>query len=281
MIGFVDVTLYSRNEAHTLGDLEARRAIESAGTIHLSPGLLSDLRHFLSSHTSEGYLPSDVAPSEVLRRLKAAVASGRIVAVSAPQESREAGWGSSGGSSEPPTYGYRRGKTPSQLFGHTAPERADSFLGSVPRSWEKLPAEDGPAMFRSMPGDVMPDGRIATPLTKGGSMFAGIMMGAAGAVAGEMASDGVNPPAMSFGEDSTPLGDASALEFDSGNAVDQLEDDASVFLTPEEEAQCELEYNLDMVECSAYAAMDKGYWRTCNERAMQRYSNCLRGRFLG
>ncbi|SAK86991.1 hypothetical protein AWB82_05941 [Caballeronia glebae] len=109
----------------------------------------------------------------------------------------------------------------------------------------------------------------------------GAVEDAAGAVLGGSSSDDDSLLAMNFGDESTSLGKASPFEFESGNLLDRTEDVAGVFLTPAEEARCELEYELDMAECSAYAAMDKGYWATCKERAMQRYSNCLRGRFTG
>lgn len=89
-VGFVDVTLYSRNESTKRGDFEARRAIESAQTLHLSVDGSDSLRRFLGRHTSGGYLSSDTHPSDVLRRLKDGVASGDIVAVSSPRESRQA-----------------------------------------------------------------------------------------------------------------------------------------------------------------------------------------------
>jgi hypothetical protein len=109
----------------------------------------------------------------------------------------------------------------------------------------------------------------------------GAVEDAAGAVLGGSSSDDDSLLAMNFGDESTSLGNASPFEFESGNLLDRTEDVAGVFLTPAEEARCELKYELDMAECSAYAAMDKGYWATCKERAMQRYSNCLRGRFTG
>lgn len=77
------------------------------------------------------------------------------------------------------------------------------------------------------------------------------------------------------------LGNAQLFEYQPDGLFDQTQDVAGVFLTPAEEAGCDLQYELDMAECSTYAAMDKGYWGTCKERAMQRYSNCLRGRFTG
>ncbi|WP_250535689.1 hypothetical protein [Caballeronia sp. AZ10_KS36] len=209
-VRFVDVTLYSRNESTKRGDFEARRAIELAQTLHLSVDGSDSLRKFLGRHTSGGYLSPDIHPSDVLRRLKDGVASGDIVAVSSPRESRQAGWG---GRAEPPPRPSYATVTPSQLYRKAVPERPDSALGRVVRSWQRLPAEDGPAIFRSMPGDVLPDGRIATPLTEGGSQFAGIMMTVARAATDDLESDDASSQAMTFGDDSTPLSDASPFEY--------------------------------------------------------------------
>jgi hypothetical protein len=82
--------------------------------------------------------------------------------------------------------------------------------------------------------------------------------------------------ASDAGDNSTPLGDAQPFEY-AQNAVGDAEQDAGVFLTPAEEAECELGLNADLDECSAYAAMNPSSWGVCHERAMQRYANCLRG----
>ncbi len=86
----------------------------------------------------------------------------------------------------------------------------------------------------------------------------------------ETASDGTSL--------STSLSDAQPFSYAApATATGDVEQDAGVFLTPAEEAECEMQYEADMAECSAYAAMDKSSWGMCKERAMSRYSTCLRG----
>ncbi|PRZ18239.1 hypothetical protein BX588_1201, partial [Paraburkholderia eburnea] len=81
------------------------------------------------------------------------------------------------------------------------------------------------------------------------------------------------------GGGSAPLGDAQPFRLgdDPEAAVGDVEQDAGVFLTPAEEAECEMQYEADMAECSAYAAMNRSSWGICKERAMNRYASCLRG----
>ncbi len=79
-------------------------------------------------------------------------------------------------------------------------------------------------------------------------------------------------------DSSTPLGAGQPFSYAEGAApASDVEQDAGIFLTPAEEMECEMQYEADMAECSAYAAMDKSSWGMCKERAMSRYSNCLRG----
>jgi hypothetical protein len=77
-------------------------------------------------------------------------------------------------------------------------------------------------------------------------------------------------------DDSTPLGDAQPFDY-TPDSLGDAEQDAGVFLTPAEEMECETQYEADMAECSAYAAMDRSSWGMCKERAMNRYASCLRG----
>ncbi|SAL22393.1 hypothetical protein AWB70_01206 [Caballeronia cordobensis] len=127
--------------------------------------------------------------------------------------------------------------------------------------------------------------------TRGGSGFdwPGVAEAVVGAVLSDSGSDddsGGDSMLESFdgiddGDSGSLLGDAQPFEYHPDGLLDQGQDVAGIFLTPAEEAECELGYDLDMAECSAYAAMDKRYWSVCKERAMQRYSNCLRGRAVG
>lgn len=272
-VGFVDVTLYSRNESTRSGDFEARRAIESAETLHLSVDGSDTLRRFLGRHTSGGYLSPDIHPSDVLRRLKHGVASGDIVAVSSARESRQAGSGRR--EEQPPRPSYAT-VTPSQLYRKAAPERPDSALGRVARSSQRLPAEDGPAMFRSMPGDLLPDGRIATPLTEGGSLFTGIMMTVAGAATGDLESDDARLQAMTLGDDSTPLGEASPFEYSEDSSLGNVLDLTARGVSEADEADCFGEYEMNLTMCEAARAtfQDLRTLALCKERAFERYQAC-------
>ena len=218
-------------------------------------------------------LVPDIHPSDVLRRLKDRVASGDIVAVSSPRESRQPG---SGGRVEPPPRPFYATVTPSQLYGKAAPERPGSALGRVARSWQRLPAEDGPALFRSMPGDVLPDGRIATPLTEGGSQFAGIMMTVAEAATGDLGSDDASSQAMSFGDDSTPLSDASPFEYSEDTLLGDVLDLAARGVSEADEADCFGEYEMNLTMCEAARAtfQDLRTLALCKERAFERHQAC-------
>lgn len=76
----------------------------------------------------------------------------------------------------------------------------------------------------------------------------------------------------------TSLGNAQPFEYVPDALGDDSDLDAGVFLTPAEEAECEIQLNMDMAECSAWYAAKPSSWGTCRERAMQRYANCLRGK---
>jgi hypothetical protein len=86
------------------------------------------------------------------------------------------------------------------------------------------------------------------------------------------------PPRVPSGLN-TPLGDAQPFELgDSATAAtDGVEQDAGIFLTPAEEAECEMQLNADMDECSAWYAMKPSSWGMCKDRSMQRYAGCLKG----
>jgi hypothetical protein len=143
-----------------------------------------------------------------------------------------------------------------------------------PATWEKQLKAARAAMAASSGND---DGDLP-----------GMVEDVAGSVLGgdsdtEMDGDGTTDMAESFAGDvdtddeaSTPLGDAQPFEY-TPDATGDAEQDAGVFLTPAEEAECEMQYEADMDECRAYAAMDRSSWSMCKERAMNRYANCLRG----
>ncbi|WP_250536907.1 hypothetical protein [Caballeronia sp. AZ10_KS36] len=214
----------------------------------------------------------DTHPSEVLRRLKQGVASGNIVAISSPRQSRQA---SGIGPAEQSPRPYYATVTPSQLHRRAAPESLNRSLGRVAQRWEKLPAEDGLAIFRSKPGDVLPDGRIATPLTEGGSMFAGIMMTVAATATADSESNGHSALARSFGDES-PLGDASPFEYSDDSSLSDISDVAARGVSEFDEAECYSTYEYELDQCDAVRAMTQNLraLAVCKEHAFLNYQRC-------
>jgi hypothetical protein len=89
--------------------------------------------------------------------LKNAVRSGEVIA--ATEQRRSSGAGSRG-SNEPTPRSITF--SPSQLFRGAA--RMAGSVGASPPALPRLAAEDGIAIWLAKPGDVLPDGTIATPV---------------------------------------------------------------------------------------------------------------------
>ncbi|WP_060315439.1 hypothetical protein [Burkholderia cepacia] len=107
----------------------------------------------------------------------------------------------------------------------------------------------------------------------GASMFAplgGIVAAAGAALSGAVADAG---PGLA----SSLLGDAQPFELGDIPDLGAGEQQAGIFLSPAEKAECEATYAADVAECNAYSAMDKKFGPMCYDRAAQRYSRCLRG----
>ncbi|SMG20967.1 hypothetical protein [Paraburkholderia susongensis] len=213
-----------------------RRLITSASAWELTHDTrqLARLVEFMRNAPG-GAIASGAAPDQLARMLRAAVERGDVIAVAS--EPRV-----SGGSCAPVQQQirpYYTTVTPSQAFRRALP------VARVARSFERpklprLPAEDGLAIWFARPGDVLPDGTIATAV-------------------------------------STPLGEAQPFEYSEAAPIDNTEQDAGLFLSPEEETECEMQLNADMDECSVWYAAKPSSWGVCRERSMQRYANCLRG----
>src|SRR5579864_1514481 len=90
--------------------------------------------------------------------LKDAVRSGTLIAV--VEQQRRSSWADSRGGNEPKPRSITF--SPSQLFGGGA--RMAGSIGASAPAWPRLPAEDGIAIWFANPGDVLPDGTIATPV---------------------------------------------------------------------------------------------------------------------
>jgi hypothetical protein len=100
------------------------------------------------------------------------------------------------------------------------------------------------------------------------SVVAGV--GAVGSTS-ELAGDSPDADA------STPLGDAQPFELGDDSLGSEVQQDAGVFLSPAEEAECEMQLEADKDECSAWYVAKPSSYSMCMDRAMQRYANCLRG----
>ncbi|CAD6562094.1 hypothetical protein ACFQ3P_37005 [Paraburkholderia sabiae] len=96
-------------------------------------------------------------PAHAVFKIRRAIETGDIVAI--PDPPRYTGTGSAGSSNpKPPVATF----TPSQLFkGASRIASAGSFVSP---SLSMLPANDWLSIWNANPGDVLPDGRIATPL---------------------------------------------------------------------------------------------------------------------
>ncbi|SMG35705.1 hypothetical protein SAMN06265784_103352 [Paraburkholderia susongensis] len=158
-------TLYMRQEyrGNPFSDeaRAGRRLIISASAWELTHDTrqLAQLFQFMRNARA-GATASGAAPDQLARVLRAAVERGDVIAL-AP-EPRASGGG--GAPIEQQIRPYYATVTPSQLFRRALP------VVRVARSFErpKLPrlaAEDGLAIWFARPGDVLPDGTIATPVS--------------------------------------------------------------------------------------------------------------------
>jgi hypothetical protein len=80
---------------------------------------------------------------------------------------------------------------------------------------------------------------------------------------------------FNIGASGSPLGDAAPFEYIKSAASEVGDTVAGVFLTPAEEAECMLQYYLDMAQCSAYYSMQKSSWGMCSDQASQRLARCV------
>lgn len=127
--------------------------------------------------------------------------------------------------------------TPSQLFRGAA--RMAGSIGASAPALPRLPAEDGIAIWLAKPGDVLPDGTIATPV-------------------------------------STPLGDAQPFEYTPDTLGDHATDLAARGVSEAEETDCFGEYEFDLEQCDFVKAMtqDPRAYALCKQTAFQNYQRC-------
>jgi len=195
-----------------------------------------------------GYNPPGVNPSDASAVLRSAVKSGRVMVVI---ERATARFGGGGGV---PQSTARSGAIVSSrqsfaemVVGESGTSATLSDAISAPKSYSWMQHYD----------DVSADDLI--------KYLESVISGTSG---GAAASDA---------DSSTPLGDTTPFEYGEDSPVGDLPQEAGTFLAPEEEAECEMQLNADMDECSAWYAAKPSSWGMCRERAMQRYANCLKG----
>ncbi|NIF54013.1 hypothetical protein [Burkholderia sp. Ax-1724] len=177
---------------------------------------------------------SSAAPNQLARKLRTAVEGGDVIAVA--MEPRIAS-GRSVRIEQPPR-SYHETFSPSQLF------RPKQRVARTARSLERprlprLSSDDDLAIWFSRPGDVLPDGTIAMPV-------------------------------------STPRGDAQAFKFRENAPLGDVRDLAARGVSEADEAECYADYELDMEQCQVAIAMyrDPRTYSLCAQRAFGKYQQC-------
>ncbi|MBB5460968.1 hypothetical protein [Paraburkholderia sp. Cpub6] len=181
-----------------------------------------------------GAYASGAAPDQLAQALRAALERGDVIAV-APKLRASRGRGAPVQQQIRPYYPT---VTPSQLFRRALP------LVRAARSFErpKLPrlaADDGLAIWYARPGDVLPDGTIATPV-------------------------------------STPLGDARPFEYTEDPQFGDVQELAARGVSEMDEAECFADYHSDMEQCQVARAMyqDPRTYALCTQRAFDKFQAC-------
>lgn len=252
-LGFGDQAVLSERTVSRILPLTYQRDVEEflrrwprTRSTHEARGYLQQLGLYVA------YRPPGVNPADTIALLRSAVQSSRVMIVIERATTRQGG-----GVGVPSAPSRRAPIEPSrQSFAEMA---AGGSSLSVPLD----DAVSAPKLYSWLPSyaDVSADDLIKYLK----SVIGSTANGAAEAV-------------ETAGDASTSLGDAEPFSYpEPATTIGDVEQDAGLFLTPAEEAECEMQYEADMAECSAYAAMDRSSWGMCQERAMSRYSNCLRG----
>ena len=198
----------------------------------LDDAQLARLRDFLRRCV---HYPLDATADSLIRALKRAIDRRDVFAV-AEVCRVSSGGNRSGEEPRPRAITF----SPSQLFRGAAKSAsvARAFRPSA-RALPRLPADDGIAIWFAKPGDVLPDGTIATPLA-------------------------------------TPLADARPFEYTPDAVSDDLQDLAARGVSERDEADCFAQYEFDLDQCNFVRAMtqDPRAYAMCKQTAFKNYQQC-------
>jgi hypothetical protein len=153
------LTLYRRRDIHFMNQAEEQRAAESAKKF-LGDSFSWQHDSLLMAQLQELLGLNETDVSNARWKVQRAVETGELVAM---PDAPCSGLNGSRGSNDAPRPRSMT-LTPSQLF-KGAPRLASCVREYVPRTLPKLPADDFFAIMAANPGDVLPDGSIATPYT--------------------------------------------------------------------------------------------------------------------
>ncbi|MBB5498137.1 hypothetical protein [Paraburkholderia sp. MM5384-R2] len=212
-----------------------RRLIISASSWELTHNTrqLAQLAEFMRNSPGRAYA-SGAAPEQIARTLQTAVERGDVIAVAPSLRT------SRGGSApiQQQIRSYYPTITPSQLVRGALPVVRAARSVERPKL-PRLPAEDGLAIWYARPGDVLPDGTIATPV-------------------------------------STPLGNERPFEYTEDPQFGDAQELAARGVSEVHEANCFAEYEFDLEQCNFVRAMtqDPRAYAMCKQTAFQNYQSC-------
>jgi hypothetical protein len=164
-----------------------------------------------------------------------------------------------------------------------------------PQSWPKRAPDPKPTVYALRDGRFIPlnaDGRLidhtsyvpVAASSNGKDDWPGAVEIAASALIGrgdDLGNDGTEGDDGGTSDDglfsADSGGDSQPFELGDQAGIGDVQQDAGVFLTPAEEAECEMQHAADLDECSAWYAAKPSSYGMCMDRAMHRYATCLRG----
>ncbi|MGF6444584.1 hypothetical protein [Paraburkholderia youngii] len=232
-------TLHTRQEyrGNALSDeaRNGRKLITSASAWELThdtrqlPRLVEFMRNVRGGASASG-----TAPDQLARTLRAAVERGEVIAVAPKPHVSSVG----GTPIQQEIRPYYPTVTPSQLFRRVLPAVRAERAFERPKL-PRLAADDDLAIWHARPGDVLPDGTIATPV-------------------------------------STPLGDARPFQYPEDPQFGDVQELAARGVSETDEAECFADYHSDMAQCQVARALyrDPPSYALCTQRAFDKFQAC-------